>query len=139
MRLFIILLLIAFAFSEMVDEGILLREKAHLAELDLNTKASFKGYRNMRYTISFPSAPDTGYLWTMQNYKEGPMKFKGPDETGEFEKAECPILDGTGRQRFEFEAVEKGNITLAFVNKRPWEDDTNVTTYEVNMEIVDPC
>eukprot|EP00826_Nyctotherus_ovalis_P006797 TRINITY_DN1164_c0_g1_i1.p1 TRINITY_DN1164_c0_g1~~TRINITY_DN1164_c0_g1_i1.p1 ORF type:complete len:140 (-),score=44.55 TRINITY_DN1164_c0_g1_i1:155-574(-) len=139
MRYLVVLFLAAFSLCEMVDEGVVLREMKTLSDLEKEVNVTFKGHLGMNYTISLPSTPSTGFLWTIKDKGEGVLKYEGKDEMGDFEDSECRIADGSGRQKFRFLAAEKGNASLVFENKRNYENATDVINYEVNMEILDPC
>jgi predicted secreted protein len=80
------------------------------------------------FILELPSAPTTGYAWTLQS---SGSKLHLVDESFE---AASERMGAGGLQRFEFQAKEAGKVTLKFAHGRPWESEPD-ETHEVTVTV----
>lgn len=67
--------------------------------------------------FEFESNPTTGYEWFVE-YNSDILNLL---ESKYIESGEKKLVGMPGRQRFKFRAIKKGETTIEFSYKRPWE------------------
>lgn len=72
-----------------------------------------------RFDVTLEATPGAGFSWRMINGPptNGPVRLVD----GVWERASRDLVGAPARQRFIFEAVARGSITLVFCYGRAWE------------------
>lgn len=87
------------------------------------------------FTARLASNPSTGYSWTLiENVGDA---LKQGERVFESEKNNANMAGVGGVDVWKFEAVKKGQQTLRFEYRRPWEKDiaaTHVAVYNITVK-----
>jgi predicted secreted protein len=75
-----------------------------------------------QFTVRLESNPSTGYEWQMDLAAAMPVElvreeYKAPDTD-----TDTDVVGAPGQQRFVFQAVAEGAVTIEFSYVRPWEE-----------------
>ena len=94
------------------------------------------------FTLKIKGNPTTGYGWYLENCKQTKSSIVKAlnlnDKNGTDDYFSDPHPEGWvgvgGSYYFRFKALSKGNQTLTFANKRPWDESTKTLyKFEVNI------
>ena len=94
------------------------------------------------FSIKIKGNPSTGYGWYLENISLinesliKPLNLDNYNGTDDYVADKNPqgMVGGGGNYFFKFVSVNKGQLTLTFSNKRPW-DPSTAKTYLVNVVI----
>ena len=92
--------------------------------------------RGQIVVIELKANPTTGYKWqVLEEANEGVVLQKGEGEYVPSSTAK-PIMRGSGgTQIYRFQALNKGEATLVFEYKRPWEEKEPARRYTVQIKV----
>jgi inhibitor of cysteine peptidase len=75
-----------------------------------------------RFTVVLASNPSTGYEWALgEGFPAAALREVGSEYVADRSRFSPPANGAGGRERWTFEAVEAGEVTLPLVYHRPWE------------------
>jgi inhibitor of cysteine peptidase len=75
-----------------------------------------------RFTIVLASNPSTGYEWALdEGFPAAALREVGSEYVADRSRFSPPADGAGGRERWTFEAVEAGEVSLPLVYHRPWE------------------
>jgi len=87
-----------------------------------------------RHTFDLESNPSTGYSWIVQDFDDTVLKlvsqiYLAPEET---------VAGASGNDRFTFEGLGVGQVTVSIEYKQPWDSETvPAETHEVEIKVTE--
>ncbi|KAA6399476.1 MAG: hypothetical protein EZS28_005004 [Streblomastix strix] len=128
----------------MISFAILLVVMLTTSQQPPRERTQVKAKKDQAVLIDLPDTPSTGYRWELRTpLEEGSSILKFEESVYEAEEKqtnsrERKKVGGGGKRIFKFSSVNKGEIDLEFVRRRPWEkeaaNEENTRVFHVVIE-----
>ena len=103
--------------------------------LTLEKDKNIELYKGQTLIVELKANPTTGYQWqVLEEANEGVLLQKGEGEYVPY-YAKPRIRGSGGTQIYRFQALNKGDATLVFEYRRPWEEKEPARRYIVHIKI----